>query len=224
MDCGHRNQHTSGLLTRRQNRYGLVWAEQLKNAGAQIRDKNNLPSRILKALRGATTHASERTVVIGFLAGKDDDPCRAAELSNFHRSLRILDYTRKRMEKLYQDGKITKRDLDSVYEALFLRAVTSFEAFLEELFLGILERRIRYKPGRVSLRMTIKSRAALMDILLQGGKYLTWLPFQNTEERAKLYLIDGKPFTDLTDGDKSVIQDDYDNSTCNRSSKSACDE
>lgn len=51
-------------------------AGQLKNAGAQIKDKNNLPPRILKALRGATTHASERTVVIGFLAGKDDDPCR----------------------------------------------------------------------------------------------------------------------------------------------------
>jgi uncharacterized protein with ParB-like and HNH nuclease domain len=51
-------------------------AGQLKNAVAQIKDKNNLPPRILKALRGATTHASERTVVIGFLAGKDDDPCR----------------------------------------------------------------------------------------------------------------------------------------------------
>ncbi|HEV3111659.1 MAG TPA: hypothetical protein VGY99_14310 [Candidatus Binataceae bacterium] len=45
-----------------------------------------------------------------------------------------------------------------------------------------------------------------MDILLQGGKYLTWLPFHNTEERAKLYLTDGKLFTELTDGDKSVIK------------------
>jgi hypothetical protein len=129
-----------------------------------------------------------------------------AVLTTFHRSLRNLDYTRKRMEQLYQVGEITKRDLDSVYESLFLRAVTSFEAFLEELFVAILERRIRYKHGRVSLRMTTKSRQALMDILLQGDKYLTWLPFHNTENRAQIYLTDGKPFTELTDGDKSIIK------------------
>jgi hypothetical protein len=128
------------------------------------------------------------------------------ELTSFHRSLRNLDYTRKRMEQLHQDGKIRRRDLDSVYESLFLRAVTSFEAFLEELFLAILERRRRYRGGRVSLRMTVKSRQALMDILLQGDKYLTWLPFKHTEDRAKLYLDDGRPFTELDDGDKAVIK------------------
>jgi hypothetical protein len=104
------------------------------------------------------------------------------------------------MEDLFSKRIIAKRDLDSVYEALFLRAVTSFESFLEELFLGILEKRIRYKRTRsVSVKMSTKSRDALLEIVFQGDKYLNWLPFHHTEERAKRYLLDGRPFTDLND-------------------------
>jgi hypothetical protein len=132
---------------------------------------------------------------------------RHAELTAFHRSLRNLDYTRKRMEQLYLDGALAKRDIDSAYESLFLRAVTSFETFLEELFLAILERRKRYHHSRhVSLLMTTPSRSALMDILLQGDKYLTWLPFRETKKRAILYLVDGRPFTELDNGEESIVQ------------------
>jgi hypothetical protein len=96
--------------------------------------------------------------------------------------------------------------MDSVYEALFLRAVTSFEAFLEAQFLSILLGRAKYKPGRVAVRMTATSRSALMDVLLQGDKYMTWLPFPHTEDRAKIFLKDGKPFTELTNGDRQILQ------------------
>jgi hypothetical protein len=85
--------------------------------------------------------------------------------------------------------------------------VTSFEAFLENLFVAILERRARYPRYRqVSLRMTAISRQALEQILLQGDQYLDWLPFKRTEGRAKMYLDKGKPFTDLTDAHKSTIK------------------
>ncbi|HXX20508.1 MAG TPA: hypothetical protein VEJ46_13980 [Candidatus Acidoferrum sp.] len=103
------------------------------------------------------------------------------------------------------DRKIALRDLHSVYESLFLRSVTSFEAFLEELFIAILDRRVKGKKGTV-LRMKTSSTAVLLEILLQGDKYMDWLPFSKTEERAKLYLKDGKPFCDLSDGDRSTIK------------------
>jgi hypothetical protein len=110
------------------------------------------------------------------------------------------------METLYDDKRIALRDLHAVYEALFLRAVTGFEVFLEELFVGILERKIRYPIERVSLRMKAKSRDALMEILLQGDMYLDWLPFDRTVDRAKLYLEEGKPFSELEDADKGTIK------------------
>jgi hypothetical protein len=110
------------------------------------------------------------------------------------------------MEELYHGNRIVLRDLHSVYEALFLRAVTSFEVFLEDLFISIVRHRAAYNRTRVSVRMTAISTQALMGILLQGEKYMAWLPFGHTEERAKIYLKDGRPFTELTDGDKSVIR------------------
>lgn len=128
-------------------------------------------------------------------------------LTVLQRSLRTLDYTRTRMERLYQDRKIAERDLHTVYESLFLRAVTSFESFLEELFIAVLERRVTYKQARkVCVRVTTNTRQALMSVLLQDRDYLSWLPFSNTERRATIYLTGGRPFTGLDDSDKSMVK------------------
>ena len=129
----------------------------------------------------------------------------ATPLSRLIRNLKNLDYTRKRMETLYQARIIRQRDVHSVYEALFLRAVTSFEVFLEELFVEIVSHRAQYEAGRVTVRMRASSSQALMDILLQGDRYMAWLPFKHTEDRAKIYLEDGKPFSELDGADRSVI-------------------
>ena len=127
-------------------------------------------------------------------------------IDRFIQNLRRVDYTRKRMEELYSQKDIALRDLDAVYEALFLRAVTSFEVFLEDQFIAIVGGRANLPRGRASPRMTATSAKALSDILLQGDAYMVWLPFLHTERRAHIYLKDGKPFSDLTDGDKSMIR------------------
>jgi hypothetical protein len=54
--------------------------------------------------------------------------------------------------------------------------------------------------------MEASSREALMQILLQGNAFMNWLPFTNTEKRANLYLRDGRPFTELDNGDKSQLR------------------
>jgi hypothetical protein len=110
------------------------------------------------------------------------------------------------MDSLHSQGQIVLRDLESVYEALFLRAVTSFEAFLEELFISILREKTTYSQSRVSLRMRAANSAALLEILLQGKDYMQWLPFNATEQRANLYLKGGRPFSELTNGDKSMMK------------------
>ncbi len=111
------------------------------------------------------------------------------------------------MELLHAEKRIRQRDLDSVYEALFLRGITSFEVLLDELFFDILLKRKRYPAARnVKLRMTTTSPDALNEIVLQGHrKYLNWLPFRETKDRAKLYLEEGRPFTELDGGDENVI-------------------
>ena len=129
-----------------------------------------------------------------------------AQLTDFRRSLKNLNYTRKRMEELFLSGNITKRDLNSVYEALFLRAVTRFESFLEELFLGILEKRVKYKKTRkISLKMAPKSHQALIDIVFQQNRYLDWLPLDKTIDRADFYLLGSRPFSDLEAPEKETV-------------------
>jgi hypothetical protein len=78
--------------------------------------------------------------------------------------------------------------------------------FLEEFFISILSGRTRLQRKGVSVRMKVKSDGDLREILLQGNKYLTWLPFENTEKRAQLYLKNGLPFSSLDGGDRSMIK------------------
>lgn len=111
------------------------------------------------------------------------------------------------MEGLYASDEIRLRDLHSVYEALFLRGVTGFEAFLETLFFAILREKVKYPRRRkVALRMTAANDKALVEILLQDQQYLQWIPYKHTKGRAKMYLAEGRPFTDLAGGDESMIR------------------
>jgi hypothetical protein len=110
------------------------------------------------------------------------------------------------MESLYLEGRITLTDLHSVYEALFLRALTGFEDFIEKLFFSILNGRTKHSKKRVSIRITPSSNSALYEIVYQNDKYLKWIPFENTENRARLYLNGGRPFSELDDAGRSTIR------------------
>jgi hypothetical protein len=127
-------------------------------------------------------------------------------LTDFHRRLASLNHTRMRMESLYSRGDILLRDVSTVYESLFLRAVVGFEQFCEVLFLEILKGRIRYSGSRVVPRITHNSVGAMREVLLQGKPYLDWLPYESTEKRAKWYLNGGRPFTNLDDAERSTIK------------------
>lgn len=108
------------------------------------------------------------------------------------------------MEQLFQEGKVRKTDIETIYEALFLRSVTSFESFLEKLFMAIMLGKANAVGG--SRMMKAVSKSALEAILLQNNNYLDWLPYSKTEGRANIYLKDGKPFTAISEGDKAQIK------------------
>lgn len=131
----------------------------------------------------------------------------AAELAVFHRSLQRIDRTRSRMESLHTKGSVTKTDLEYVYEALFLRAVTSFESYLEQLFISILLGRSNYPRGKIRVLMQARSRNSLLAILKQNDNYLDWLPYRKTEDRARLYIKDGCPFSEMSSANKSLVME-----------------
>jgi hypothetical protein len=131
----------------------------------------------------------------------------SAPLNKFRNRLQSIDLTRSKMDNLFKKRSIANRDIDAVYEALFLRAVTSFEVYLEDLFMLIMKNKTQYdKKRKVATRMNATSDDALMDILLQSKEYMGWLPFQHTVGRANIYLKEGRPFSELDDRNKNAIR------------------
>jgi hypothetical protein len=110
------------------------------------------------------------------------------------------------MEALYAQKKVKLVDVQSAYEALFLRAVTGFEAFLEARFISILTGAKKYPANKkVAVRMTAPEKAA-KAILFQGRPYLDWIPFDRTLKLADIYFEGGRPFRALDTNDMDTIQ------------------
>lgn len=117
-----------------------------------------------------------------------------------------LDKTRVKMEKLFNDKSLSRRDVEKVYEALYLRSITFFEGFIEELFLGLLTKRLRPSLRGVVARVDLKSDIVAREIVFAGRPYVDWFPYKKrTEELAKIYFRGGRPFTLLDDRDKGDI-------------------
>lgn len=119
--------------------------------------------------------------------------------------LRRLDSTRKKLEGIFQSGKIKRHDIEQVYVGIYLDAIVSFERFVEALFFGYLTGRLII-PASVGRRVAIASDAVARDIVLGGRNYVDWLPFDHTDKRAALYFRNGLPFSGLTNTERATIK------------------
>jgi len=127
-------------------------------------------------------------------------------LNRFEGHLRTLEMTRKKIERLYSQRLLVRRDVERVYEGLYLDAITSLEATIEDLFIRIVTG--RSSPAGVVVRVSFNSSQVARDVMLGGErKYLDWFPYSRTEKRAKAFLRGGRPFTRLSSGDKRVLEE-----------------
>src|SRR5688572_13832542 len=81
-------------------------------------------------------------------------------------------------------------------EAVFVKAFTEFEWFLEELFFAVLTRGTRIEAS--GPRVAIRDPALAREVASAGQRYLSWLPLADTVERAERLLVGGEPFTRLS--------------------------
>lgn len=120
--------------------------------------------------------------------------------------LHYLEATRTRMERLFSDCLILRKDIDQVYEGLFLEVVTSFEYFLEECFIGLLVGNLTHARQSVQPKVAFTSHGLARDIIFAGRHYFDWLPYKNTLDRSVIFFKGGFPFAYLSDTDSTVIQ------------------
>jgi hypothetical protein len=120
-----------------------------------------------------------------------------------------LENMRKKQECLLQNKHISLADIEQLYVALLIEAVVAFEAFIEELFYGLLTRKIKPQNHNVNVRVSIKSSLVAQQIVLRERKYIDWLPFENTLKISKIFFTEGRPFTSIaseSEEDKNITK------------------
>ena len=126
----------------------------------------------------------------------------------FIRQINSLERTRKEIDALYAKDLVTRSLVEHTYAALYLSAFTSFEGFLEDLFVGLLVDGKGYSQANVSARVLVKTHAIARELIFAegNGNYVNWLPFDHTERRSKLFFTGGRPFTSLSDSSKDILR------------------
>jgi len=119
--------------------------------------------------------------------------------------LQGLERTRIKMEQLYSESRVAKRDIEHIYGALLLSAYSSFEVMLEDLFLRLLTS--KKLPKSIESKATFRSLQAARSIVFGERKYLDWIPYDRTLRRAESHFYGGRPFTQLDANERTRIKE-----------------
>ncbi len=126
-------------------------------------------------------------------------------LDSFGRKLKGLEQTRKKQEILFSNGKLVLRDTEEVYAALFLGVMVSFEALIEDLFIGLLSGKVFSRYSNINVRVKIHTNTVAREVILQERKFFNWIPYNNTKNIAKIFFTGGRPFSLVTtDNEKHI--------------------
>lgn len=122
--------------------------------------------------------------------------------SNFNSRLHALEITRSKVERLASRGELVRRDVEKVYESLFLKAFTELESNIEELFIGLLTKRILPSSRDIIPRIVFKSDLVAREIVYGGRNYFDWFPYDRTIMLSEAFFRAGRPFTELDNADR----------------------
>lgn len=77
----------------------------------------------------------------------------SVHFNSFVIHLNNLEKTRKKMESLLLKRIVVRRDIEQVYEGLYMSSITSFENWIEDLFIGLLVGRLKHYSSSVAPRV-----------------------------------------------------------------------
>lgn len=124
-------------------------------------------------------------------------------LASFASRVRALDTTRQRVDNLVTAGHLSKKAAEQMYESLFLSCFTAFEVLIEDVFLSHL---VSPRGAKAIPRVHIRSLPVARELVIgPGKKYVDWLPFEKTIERAELFFRGGRPFSDAPASHRALV-------------------
>jgi hypothetical protein len=111
----------------------------------------------------------------------------------------------KRVERLVTKRHMSSREARIAYAGAYMAYYVHLEAAVEELFMGLLMRRIRIGGAYVQSLVRMKSETVARAVIRGGRPYASWLPIDGTRKRAKTFLAGGGPFAALTSTDQNTL-------------------
>ena len=127
--------------------------------------------------------------------------------NDFNSYIKSLERTRQKIESLFDQGDLSRREIEQIYGSLFLNAVIMFESFIENMFLGLITNRFKIKTSKIVPRVRFKSAVVARDFVLSGKRYVDWLPYDaETGKRSRIFFRNGMPFTILNSREKDNLR------------------
>ena len=84
-----------------------------------------------------------------------------------------------------------------------LSCFTSFEVFVEEVFLALL---VTGSGTTVIPRVAVRSLAVARELVIgPGKKYVDWFPYERTIERAHIFFRGGRPFSSILSPQRNTL-------------------
>lgn len=127
-------------------------------------------------------------------------------VDSLHSHAQSLDRFLQRMEGLSQERRLPQRDVTLAYGGAFLSFYVRLEGSIEELFMGILMRRVTVSSSRVRPLVEISSEVVARDVVRAGRPHVAWLPYDHTKARAHAFLSGGRPFASLSATDIQALE------------------
>jgi len=126
-------------------------------------------------------------------------------ISELNHDFSILEKTRKKVEVLFSNGDLTRKETEQIYGTLFLNAFIIFEDFIEEFFLSLVTGEI--DSPKVKPKIIIENRRVAREIVFSGRGYVDWFPYEEqTLKLANVFFKKGLPFTILDNKDSPILK------------------
>lgn len=130
-------------------------------------------------------------------------------IARFERALRDIERSRR---TIVSPAGLKRRDLDFVYQGLFLFAVRQFESYLEDQLVALACGAVTWSPReiegqQVSVQPTLRAvrESTIRTLMLGSNDYLKLLPIHHCAATAALFLRGGRPFSLITGDDKGRL-------------------
>jgi hypothetical protein len=134
----------------------------------------------------------------------------AVNLSNkLQREYQSIFKTINRLDRISMKDNVymAGRDFDVVYEGVFLRSITLFEGFLEDLFIGLLYDKHQLPCSHKVQKIVFPTKKMALEYLNNGKPFLKLLPINILEKQSKVFFKTRNPFLTLNNGEKRILSE-----------------